>query len=67
MMSRDRQIMFLKAVIRTGSVKAGAHELGLSVNHVKNELSELYLRLGVHSIHEAAYRLWLQGLWRDPA
>jgi len=57
--------MFLRTVIRAGSVKAGAYALGRSENHVKNELHALYQELGVHSIHEAAYVLWLAHLWRD--
>jgi DNA-binding NarL/FixJ family response regulator len=64
---RERQVAFLKAVMRTGSQKAAADALGVRVQHVKNTLCDLYDRLGVSSTTEAVYVLWLRDLWKEGA
>ena len=63
--SNERQLLFLRETVRAGSIAMGAHRLGVSDNHLKNTLHALYGRLGVHSIHEALYVLWLRHLWGD--
>ena len=62
---RERQVEYLKTVIRTGSQKAAADALGVRPQHVKNTLTDLYLRLDVGGMPEAVYVLWLRELWGE--
>lgn len=62
---KARQVAYLQAVIRHGSQKDAAAELGVSVQHVKNTLGDLYTRLEVNSLPEAVYALWLRELWGE--
>lgn len=52
---RQREILLTYA--HTGTVKGAAHELGLSQQTVKTQLSEAYGRLGVESGIQAIYQL----------
>ena len=47
------QLRILEAYTRLGSQKQVAHELGIALSTVKNQLSELYVRLGVGGAMEA--------------
>lgn len=61
----ERQVEYLKVVIRTGSQKGAADVLGVRVQHVKNTLTDLYGRLDVGGMPEAVYVLWLRDLWGE--
>lgn len=63
--SERRQVDFLRAVIRTGSQTTAAHAIGVSRQHLKNELTSLYARLGVSGMPAAVYVLWLRDLWGE--
>lgn len=56
-----RQLECLRAFVRCGSRKEAAHELGIAETTLRNNLAELYYRLGVEG-HMAALRElgWLQ-------
>lgn len=60
-----RMLETLRAVARLGSTKDAAQALGISQNTVKNTLSILYRRLGVGTMPEAFYALWLRDLWGE--
>ena len=62
---RERQVAFLQQVLRSGSQKEAAEALGVSVQHVKNTLRDLYDRIGASSMAEATYILWLRDLWHE--
>ena len=47
------QLRIIEAYTRLGSQKAVAHELGIALPTVKNQLSELYVRLNVGGAMEA--------------
>lgn len=59
-----QQVKVLEAYARLGSQKAVAHELGLSVQTVKNHMQSLYGRLGVGGAMEA---LQAMGWVRTPS
>jgi DNA-binding NarL/FixJ family response regulator len=52
-----RQVEVLRAYIRTGSVAAAAHELGIGETTVRQHLPGLYRRTGCLNAAQAAY--WL--------
>lgn len=62
---RSRQEAFLRECFRSGTQKEAAAALGISIQHLKNTLRDLYDRLGVDSAVEAAYVLWLAALWEE--
>jgi hypothetical protein len=50
----------IESYVRTGSQKATAHELGIALSTVKNELSSLYARLDVDGAMQAVAALgWI--------
>jgi DNA-binding CsgD family transcriptional regulator len=51
------QLRVLEAYARLGSQKAVAHELGVSVQTIKNHMNALYVRLGVGGAMEALHAL----------
>lgn len=56
-----RQLDVIGAYVRTGSEKAAAAALGISIQTVKNDLSSLYRRLGVTKAMEALTALgWVE-------
>ena len=60
-----RQVAVIQAIARHGSQKDAAAALGLRVQTVKNALGPAYRRLGVESMTEALYTLWLRDLWGE--
>lgn len=56
-LEEDPDIRALLTYARSGSMKAAAHEMGVSLPTVKRRLSRLYLRLEVSSGIEALYVL----------
>jgi DNA-binding NarL/FixJ family response regulator len=61
-----RQLEVLRAYIRTGSVAAAAHELGIGETTVRQHLSGLYRRTGCVNVAQAAYWLGAGGLAGTP-
>jgi DNA-binding CsgD family transcriptional regulator len=55
-----RQIGVFLAVLRLTGNSEAAHELGLSVQTVKNHVGHLLARLGARNMAEAAALLWWQ-------
>lgn len=56
-----RELEVLAAMLRRGSAKEAAHELGIATETVRNHASRLYLKLGVDSQSQAAIALgWLK-------
>ena len=54
------QIRTLDAYVRTGSYQAAAHDLGVSLHTVKNQLDKLYRTLDASGVLEALNALgWL--------
>jgi DNA-binding CsgD family transcriptional regulator len=64
MLSR-RQADVLVSYARLGDQQSVAQALDMSVQTVKNHLGEAYRRLGVGSIVEAIYVLWLRQHFGD--
>jgi hypothetical protein len=62
-----RQVEVLRAYIRTGSVAAAAHELGIGQTTARQHLSGLYRRTGCLNAAQAAYWLGAGGLTRAQA
>jgi DNA-binding CsgD family transcriptional regulator len=62
-----RQLEVLRAYIRTGSVAAAAHELGISETTLRQHLSGLYRRTGCLNAAQAAFRLGAGDLTRVQA
>ena len=56
----ERELEVLRAVARTGSMRAASAELGLNEFTVRSHLSALYRRMGVHSAAQAVWRLWVE-------
>lgn len=42
-----------------------AHQLSISVQTVKNQLSHVYRQLDVQSLAGAVYKIWLAGVWGE--
>jgi DNA-binding NarL/FixJ family response regulator len=61
----ERQLEVLRSLFREGSLKDVAVALGISTQTAKQHVHDLYVRLGVESSREAAYRLWLRDLWQE--
>lgn len=62
-----REIDTLRACARRGSITLAAPDIGMSRQTVKNHLSSAYAKLGVTSLGQALYRLWLAALWGEPS
>jgi DNA-binding NarL/FixJ family response regulator len=57
-----RQLEVLRAYIRSGSVAAAAHELGIGETTARQHLSGLYRRTGCVNAAQAAYWPGIGGL-----
>jgi DNA-binding NarL/FixJ family response regulator len=64
-MLSNRQADVVVAYARLGDQRSVAKALDMSIQTVKNHLSEAYKRLGVDSIVEAIYVLWLRQHFGD--
>mgnify|MGYP006921312337 CR=1 FL=1 len=61
-----RQMQVLEARFQHGSRKAAAAALGISEATVRGHMTRLCELLGVETVFQAAYVLWLRDLWGDP-
>lgn len=60
-----RAMEVLRETFRRGTVKEAAQALAISHVTAKNHLSQVYRRIGVDTMAEAAYVLWLRDLWGE--
>ena len=61
-----RQLACVQAHLTTGSMKAAAHELGISPLTVRNHLETVRLRLGVDTTEQAVAILVSRGRLKVP-
>lgn len=58
-----RQLEVVQTVTRLPNNRLAADELYISLPTLKNHLENVYDKLGVNSLRETLYVLWLEDLW----
>lgn len=58
-----RQLEVVQTVTRLPNDRLAADELYIGLTTLKNHLQNVYEKLGVNSLRETLYVLWLKDLW----